>query len=267
MLKRDGLAAEVGRLWLKKRLPRSAAALAFSLTLAVFPLLLCLGLLLGRFDSVTETLRWLLAGLLPGPGAELLDEYLRAAAGTRTDGLFWAGAAMLLTSSSAAFRSLQNTMADVYGAGRASGFKRVPLSFLYAVLFFAGIYLSCGVMLLGRGALARLSAQFGTTAFSDAWLAARFPMLFLLLYAALRGIYAVTAPRSVRHGTGAFAAAAALVTLSALFSWGIGTSTRYELVYGSLASVVMLMTWFYLGSLVIMTGGAINAALDERLRK
>jgi len=270
MLKKDSLLVEIGRLYLQKRLPRSAAALAFSLTMAVFPLLLCLGLLLGRYGNVAETLRGLLAGLLPQAGEQLLEGYLRAASGARTDGLFWAAAAMLLMSSSAAFRSMENTMADVYGAERAPGLGHVPLSFLYSLLFFAGLYLSCGMMLVGRHALTVLSVRLGTTVFSDVWFFIRFPVLFLLLYATLRGAYAVTAPSGetrARCGTGAVAAAAALVIVSAVFSWCVGASTRYELVYGSLASFVALMTWFYVSSLIIVTGGAVNAAVARRLRE
>ena len=42
------------------------------------------------------------------------------------------------------------------------------------------------------------------------------------------------------------AAALALVVCSAVFSWFIGLSSRYSLVYGSLMSIVVLLIWLYL---------------------
>ena len=41
------------------------------------------------------------------------------------------------------------------------------------------------------------------------------------------------------------AAALALVVASGLFSWFIGLSSRYSLVYGSLVSLIILLIWLY----------------------
>ena len=55
--------------------------------------------------------------------------------------------------------------------------------------------------------------------------------------------------------------------MSILFSWLFGRSAKYSLVYGSLASVVILMFWFNMFSTLILLGYAFNRAMEESRAK
>jgi membrane protein len=52
-----------------------------------------------------------------------------------------------------------------------------------------------------------------------------------------------------------------------LATWGFGEYVahfgKYNLTYGSIAGVVVLMTWFYISSLIFLVGGEINAVLEH----
>ena len=39
-----------------------------------------------------------------------------------------------------------------------------------------------------------------------------------------------------------------------LFSWFIGMSSRYSLVYGSLASLIILLVWLYFCGNILLVG-------------
>jgi len=55
--------------------------------------------------------------------------------------------------------------------------------------------------------------------------------------------------------------------MSFVFSVFIGASAKYPLVYGSLASVILLMFWLHLCCQIIFIGAAFNIALrNDRLR-
>ena len=47
---------------------------------------------------------------------------------------------------------------------------------------------------------------------------------------------------------------AALVACSVLFSWFIDMSSRYSLVYGSLASLIILLVWLYFCGNILLAG-------------
>ena len=59
-------------------------------------------------------------------------------------------------------------------------------------------------------------------------------------------------------------AAAALVAASILFSWFIGMSSKYSLVYGSLASVIILLLWLYLCGNILILGNVFNCVWYKR---
>ena len=52
----------------------------------------------------------------------------------------------------------------------------------------------------------------------------------------------------------ALLSAGALVACSVLFSWFIDMSSRYSLVYGSLASLIILLVWLYFCGNILLAG-------------
>ena len=68
---------------------------------------------------------------------------------------------------------------------------------------------------------------------------------------------------SRRQFHGALVAAIGMAAISVLFSWLFGRSAKYPLVYGSLASMILLMVWLNLLSYMIVIGSAVNQALYE----
>lgn len=57
---------------------------------------------------------------------------------------------------------------------------------------------------------------------------------------------------------GAFLISILLAAASGLFSMFISLSTRYSTVYGSLASVIILMLWLYLCGNIVNLGNVLN---------
>ena len=67
---------------------------------------------------------------------------------------------------------------------------------------------------------------------------------------------------------GSDTSAVALAAASVIFSWFMARSTNYSLVYGSLASVIILLVWLYLCGNILILGSVVNAVLyHHRLEK
>ena len=99
------------------------------------------------------------------------------------------------------------------------------------------------------------------------WQWFRFLLLFLLVLLFVLLTYRMAAPRGEPRPpvlSGAFLAAGALVAATALFSWFIGLSARYSLVYGSLASVIILLVWLYLCGNILILGDVFNCVWYRR---
>ena len=83
------------------------------------------------------------------------------------------------------------------------------------------------------------------------------------------GIYLVSCKKGEAYDTfpGAILATLAMVAVSYVFSAFIGASVKYPMVYGSLASLILLMMWLYFCSLVIYCGAAFNIVLRDMKRE
>ena len=84
-------------------------------------------------------------------------------------------------------------------------------------------------------------------------------------------IYRVGTPREAL-GRGAVRLSAlftavAMVACSVLFSWFIGMSSRYALVYGSLASLVILLVWLYLCGNILLLGAVVGWVWTRQLHR
>ena len=257
---------EVADLYFSKRVARSAAELAYFLVLSFFPALLCVNAFIGGLHLDVGTLLEAAAPILPREALDVLGEYVLYITENQSQGMLAAGLAMTLVSSSAAFRALMNIMGDIYERRTYRGIWQIIASVGFSVLFLVTIYLSLVVLLTGEW-LFRLLERLLHLELPWDWQWLRFFLLFSMVLLFILVVYRMAAPRGKPRPpllTGGILAAAALVAASAVFSWFIGLSSRYSLVYGSLASVVILLVWLYLCGTILILGNVFNCVWYRR---
>lgn len=252
-------------IYLNKHVSRSAAELAYFLTLSVFPMLICLNALLGKFFPDAEVVWELFESIIPEDAVSVIVDYLSYVAKSNNSAMFTAGLILMATTSAAAFRSLHNAMGDIQGNARYQGVFALIVSFLFSIVFLVAIYFAAAVVISGNWLLQFIDENISFISVSGAWSWLRFVILFLILYCIIRGIYYTTAPR--RKGNsgnpGAIAASVVLVVVSMIFSGFISVSVRYPLVYGSLASIIIMMVWLYICGNIVILGYALNVVLSD----
>ena len=254
---------EMTDLYFSKHISRSAAELAYFLILSFFPLLICVNAFIVLLPVDLEAVLAAAAPLLPGAAYDILGEYVGYITTNQSPGLLAAGIFMTLFFASAAFRALMNIMEEIYSRKGYRGFRQIVASVLFALLLLVTIFLSLVVLLTGGWLFQEverlLHLDAGVLPWDWQWM--RFLLLFLLVFLFVLLVYRVAAPRGKPRPpvmTGAFLAAVALSVFSILFSWFIGLSSRYSLVYGSLASIIILLVWLYLCGNILILGNVFN---------
>lgn len=48
------------------------------------------------------------------------------------------------------------------------------------------------------------------------------------------------------------------------FSYYVNNFANYSRFYGSLGAIIILLTWLYLSSMIVLIGGEVNAILSKR---
>lgn len=254
-----------------RRVGRSAAELAYFLILSFFPLLICVTAFVGMLHLDVNMVLEAAAGVIPRESLSILADYIgyiTNIGSSQSNAMLIAGLTMVLFSASAAFRALMNIMDDIYGRKSYNGLGQLIASVVFSILFLVTIYLSLVVLLTGNWFFHLVVRHFPWVShLLGNWQWMRFLILFCLVMVFVLLVYRAVAPRGDPRPpilTGGILASVSLVGASMLFSWFIGMSSRYALVYGSLASVIILLIWLYLCGNILILGNVFNYVWYQR---
>ena len=178
--------------------------------------------------------------------------------------MFIAALFVMITSASAAFRAMAAIVSEIHGDKRFGIVSSTVVSVGFSVAFLLVLYLCVLLMLTGKRFLLWLDALMPRVSIIWSWTWVRFLVLFAILLMMILILYRLTTPRRTSHRVlpGALFSAVGIVVMSILLSWLIGNSAKYSLVYGSLASVVILLFWFHVFGLLLILGVVLNHALE-----
>lgn len=270
---------EAGELYMRVGASRSAAALSYFLILTLFPLLVCVNYFIGLFHLDLEKLLQSLDQILPAGVLAVMGDYLGSVTGSQSSALLLASLITILISASAGLRTLLATMDSLHGTAGAHPLRRVLFSVVLSVLFLLTIYLSVVVIFTGEWFFwlleehlpQRLTELLPLDSLSGLWQWMRYLLLFCFVLLLVLIVYRAGTPKDAMRRPvvllSSLLAALAIVAASVLFSWFIGMSSRYALVYGSLASMIILLVWLYLCGNLLLLGAVVGRVLENRLKR
>ena len=250
-----------------------AAALAYYAFLAIpAALMLAVGLF-GLFagPSAITTVIEKLQGIIPAQATQLLETSLRNL--TNNSGtsitVLAIGGALALWSVTGAMQNVMWALNIAYEREEGRGFVKRRLIALWMVVFaLIGFMLSFGVLILGP----HLSTWIGDAAHARtpvkiAWYIAEWPLLvvgLLLVFAALM-YYGpnVEHPRWKFLSFGAIFALVVWLVASGAFAFYASHFSSYNKTWGSLAAVVVMLTWLWLSSVALLLGAEINSEAER----
>ena len=265
-----GFVRELLQTYSRLGISRAAAALAYFLILTLFPLLMCVNFLIGLLHLNPADVFSALDPLLPEEILSILMDYLTYVSQiphSQSTPLLLASLFTILLSASAGLRTLLKTMDELYQVCHTNSLRRLLVSVVLSLLFLLTIYLSIVVIFTGEWFFRLLEGHLPPPLLeliplrllSQLWGKLRYLLLFLCVLLLVLAVYRLGTPLPFRREKKilrltALLSAAALVACSVLFSWFIGMSSRYSLVYGSLASLIILLVWLYFCGNILLLG-------------
>jgi len=222
----------------------TAAQLAYSLTLSLFPLLICLNAMLSGLNITSRDILEWGRGIIPNATLKLFGEYTDYISSQFSLAMLIGAIILMLSAGASAFRCAVEITRAILGIKHPSGIFQYLLGFVFAIGFLVAVYIAVLVIIIG-GAIPYL----------------RYPLMFITLLTMVWGVYRIAAPHK-RHVIGALTAAVSLAATGAVFSLTIEASARYSLVYGSISALVLLMLWLYFCGNIIIFGAIINAKVN-----
>jgi membrane protein len=262
-----------GRSALADQITDSAAALAYYTFLAIpASLLVALGVFgLVASPSDVASLMQHLRGEVPAEAITLVRQSLtritKSGGGSATAVVI--GFVLALYTLSGAMNALMRAVNSAYGRRETRNFIRQRLVAL-AMIACLLVAVALVVLLLVLGPV--LSGEAGSalgieSAMGWIWWTAQWPILLIGLLSVFAAIY-VLAP-DVEHARfnilapGTVLAVVVWLVASGGFSVYVATFASYNKTWGSLAAVIVLMTWLWLSSVAILLGAEINSEAER----
>lgn len=249
-------------------LGNQAAKVAYYFFLSLPPALMALFGLTGLFGGAA-TGDWLTARLtssLPAEASDLVGGFVNDVVHDTAPGPLSIGLLLALWAGSNVFTALEDTLNDAFGITAERSFvrkKAVAVGMLAAcsVLFLAG-----SAVLLGGG---RISDALGLGATGrTVWSILQVPLGFALVTATFWLIYYVLPNQDQRRCRGTLLRASAVaavlfVAASLAFRLYMSRFGSYSATYGLLGTVIVLLLWMYVTSLVILLGGEVASEMER----
>lgn len=252
---------ELVHIYLNKRISRASAQLAYYMLLSVFPVLMIISTILGMLPIEGSDVLNRILEAVPSTIGAILEDYLAYVSENQSAALLSGGIIMTLTASSAAFRGLMDIFGEIFGERVRGGVVGVLFSILMSLGMLTMIYGALLIVLLGDWLLDVVRVLLDAPVLHYGWRLIQIVMPFAIIFLFLSLVYRITA-RTPRHKhticPGALLTSVILVVATLIFSQFITASGRYTTVYGSLASVIILLVWLFLCSNILIMGNVFN---------
>ncbi len=248
-----------------------AAQLGYFFLLALFPALLSLTSLVSMLpiQSILPRFMSYLHKVLPQDSVLLVEEYLRQTSHETDSSLFSLSLLGALLAASWGMMAIMQTLNTVYNVAES---RALGKAFLTAILLTIGAagFLICSLTLILLGD--SLSQWIAETAgwswlFTFWWTILQWPaiILFMLLATSLIYYWAPNIDHPWQWITPGSILAVPLWILASLgFKFYVETLINYNVVYGSITGVIVLIIWLYISGLILLIGGELNGVLESR---
>lgn len=253
----------------KDSLVNKASSLAYNFMLAMFPAIIFLFTLIPYGPtSLQDQLMSLLALILPNNAYLAVETTLLDIVKNQNSKLLSFGFIFTLFFATNGVHTLMQAFnkSSLVSETRSWVQRRLVALYLTILLAFALIF-GLTIITIGEYVLNFLKDQLS---FKDSfWI----HLINLVRWFILTGIYFITTSILYRYGPANakkwrfFSAGSWFATILAIFTfWGfsyyINNFSNYNKLYGSIGTLIVVMIWLYLNSLILLIGFELNASID-----
>lgn len=250
-----------------------SARLAYFFLLSLFPLLIFLVTLLGYLPIDYQDVMDFMATYIPGEDTlEIIDNNLDQVVDNRSGSLLSIGILGTLWSASNGINAIMRSFNKAYKVEEDRSFivsRLIAILLLFAMLIVIVVALLLPVF--GRMIGVYIFSLFGVTdEFIQVWNMLRWIISSSIFFIVFLALYKLAPNKKVYFRDAVFGAIFTTVgwqLVSLGFSFYVNELGNYSATYGSLGGIIVLMIWFYITGMIIITGGEINAFIAERRTK
>jgi membrane protein len=243
-----------------------AAQLSYSLLVSFFPFLIFIMTLIG-FSPIKSA--DVLAGLhqvLPSYVFQLIRDTVVGVVETKNSNLLSLSLIITIWTASIGFKAVIKGINKAYDVPETRSFLRLEATALLCTFALSSVILLTMLSLV-LGELIGNSISLLVLYPEDFKIIGgilRYFIIFCVMVFVFAALYRYTPSKRLHWGgvfPGALFSSICWISVSAGFSFYVNNFGNYSRIYGSIGVIIVLLTWLFLTSIIIIMGGEINAAI------
>ncbi len=241
-----------------------SAQITYYLILAFFPFLIFLINLLSFTNLSSELLITGIHKFIPDEIGNLVKNIVVQTLQNKSKTLLSLGMLGSLWATSKGIFAIMRGLNKAYDVDESRKFIKLNLvAFLSTIGVIAMIMISMIMIVLGEIIGIYIFSLLGAMdLFNIVWAVSRYCIPTILMFATFSLLYKYVPNKKLKSRNirvGAIFATIGWIMTSFLFSFYVNNFGNYEKVYGSLGGMIVLISWLYLSTLIILIGGELNA--------
>lgn len=254
----------------KEHLNTKSTSLAFSFFLALFPATIFLFTLIPYIpvNNFQDQLLSILGQILPANAYEAVQTTLTDIIKNKNGGLLSFGfVAALFFSSNGLMALMRNFNKASLISDKRPGWKKRRTAIVLTVVISIMLIIGVSLIIAGNYIINRLEAleliQGALTKYS--LMMVNYVIILLLFFSIISTLYyfgPATTKKFKFFSAGATIATVLSIVTSLGFAFYVNNFSSYNKVYGSIGTLIVIMIWLYLNSMILLIGFELNASIN-----
>ena len=233
--------------------------IAFFFVLAMIPMITLVVVIASYFGVSMDSVISLVRSFVPGEASKIIIEAISGKGFDSSVGVFSIIALISASNGTYAIITASNALYQVEDRDVLK--DRIKSVVLLFILLFLIIFLML-VPMFGEKILDLFGNSQVTNDIKIIYLFLKWPLTILLIYMNLKLIYTIAPSKKILSRSTSYGAMFTTIIwaiATAIFSSYLKYFANYNVIYGNLSSIIILMMWLYIISYVFIIGLAINA--------
>lgn len=243
------------------------ASIAFNIILAIIPLLTIVVLIASYFDITIDMVSKLINNFMPQQVSEVIISVISGKGFDQSVGLFNFIAFFLASNGTYAIINTSNTLYKIRNRNQLKARLSSIILLLIIILLFIFLLV---VPIFGDNIITLMSKAKILANYEDEAISLfniiKWPITLLIIYLNIKLIYTISPSKNIKSEETTYGAAFTTIGWSIatiIFRIYLSHFARYDILYGNLSSIIILMVWVYFLSYIFVFGMAINVSRKE----
>lgn len=241
--------------------------IAFNLILAIIPLLTIIVLIASSFDLSLDLITKLVQSMMPEQVSKVIIDVISGKGFDKNVGLSNFIAFFLASNGTYAIINASDTLYKINNKDNIK--KRISSLVILLIIIMLLLFLAI-VPIFGENILNLMHKAKVLEYYVDETIIVfnilKWPLTLFIIYFNIKLIYTIAPSKNLQSKEttyGAMFTTIMWIISTAIFKFYLSYFARYDILYGNLSSIIIMLVWFYFISFIFVLGMAINVSQRE----